>query len=144
MTDHSDLIAELREIYAREARKALVLQEQLSALSSQSLSLSEARAGNERLRDFGGDAVDLAGRILENLGIGQDASKEPGADRRRDRIAAMVQRSFDAERFLSLRQAGAEAVGEIVMFGGVCKEVSWRKGKMPPVGTKLFAGRSEP
>mgnify|MGYP003575130309 CR=1 FL=1 len=35
-------------------------------------------------------------------------------------------------------EAGGEAVGEIVMFEGVGKEVSWRKGKMPPAGTKLY------
>lgn len=34
----------------------------------------------------------------------------------------------------------AEPVGEIVLFGGNSdlKEVSWRKGKMPPPGTKLY------
>lgn len=31
-----------------------------------------------------------------------------------------------------------EAVGEIVMFEGVGKEVSWRKGKMPPAGSRLY------
>jgi hypothetical protein len=30
-------------------------------------------------------------------------------------------------------------VGKIVMFGGDLKEVSWRNGKMPAVGTKLYA-----
>jgi hypothetical protein len=25
------------------------------------------------------------------------------------------------------------------MFGGQLKEVSWRNGKLPPVGTKLYA-----
>lgn len=78
----------------------------LARLDASALSLSETREEIERLRDFGGDAVDLAGRILENLGIGQDASREPGADRRRDRIAAMIQRSLDAS---SLRK-GAEVV----------------------------------
>jgi hypothetical protein len=58
--------------------------------------LIEAQAREiEWLRDFGGDAVEVAGRILENLWIGQDASKEPGADRRRDRVAAMVQRALE-------------------------------------------------
>jgi hypothetical protein len=33
----------------------------------------------------------------------------------------------------------AEPVGEIVLFGGDLKEVSWRKGKMPAPGTKLYA-----
>lgn len=30
-------------------------------------------------------------------------------------------------------------VGEIVLFGGDLKEVSWAKGRMPPPGTKLYA-----
>lgn len=33
----------------------------------------------------------------------------------------------------------AEPVGEVVLFGGDIKEISWRKGKLPPVGTKLYA-----
>lgn len=35
----------------------------------------------------------------------------------------------------------AEPVGEVVLFGrdADLKEVSWRKGRLPPVGTKLFA-----
>jgi len=38
-------------------------------------------------------------------------------------------------------QPQAEPVAEIVTFGGLDgqKEVSWRKGMMPPVGTKLYA-----
>lgn len=31
-----------------------------------------------------------------------------------------------------------EPVAEIVLFGGNLKEVAWRKGKMPPTGTKLY------
>lgn len=31
-----------------------------------------------------------------------------------------------------------EPVGEVVLFGGDMKEVSWRKGKMPEAGTKLY------
>lgn len=43
-------------------------------------------------------------------------------------------------------QAGAQqAVAEIVTFGGggSLKEVSWHKGKMPPVGTKLYAAPTQ-
>jgi hypothetical protein len=29
-------------------------------------------------------------------------------------------------------------VGKIVMFGGQMKEVSWKNGKMPPVGSVLY------
>lgn len=38
-------------------------------------------------------------------------------------------------------QAEQQPAGEIILFGGDSdlKEVSWRKGKMPEVGTKLYA-----
>lgn len=41
---------------------------------------------------------------------------------------------------LNIEQAG-EVVGEVILFGGDAdlKEVSWRGGKLPPVGTKLYA-----
>ncbi len=54
----------------------------------------------------------------------------------------------DAERItkqaraaLAEREAQQEPVGEIgkvVMFGGDLKEVSWKNGKMPPVGSILY------
>lgn len=31
-----------------------------------------------------------------------------------------------------------EPVGEVVLFGGSLKEVAWIKGKLPPVGAKLY------
>ncbi|QBS70787.1 hypothetical protein [Bordetella bronchiseptica] len=37
-----------------------------------------------------------------------------------------------------------EAAGEIVLFGSDLKEVSWRDGKMPPAGTKLYAAPQAP
>lgn len=33
----------------------------------------------------------------------------------------------------------AQAVGEVVLFGDDCKEISWAKGQLPAVGTKLYA-----
>nr|WP_250808449.1 hypothetical protein [Neorhizobium tomejilense] len=39
--------------------------------------------------------TETAGFILDYLGIGQDASKEPTADRRRDRIAGMIRGRLD-------------------------------------------------
>jgi hypothetical protein len=39
---------------------------------------------------------------------------------------------------------GAEPVAEVVLFGGDLKEVSWKKGKLPPVGTKLYTTPSSP
>jgi hypothetical protein len=32
-----------------------------------------------------------------------------------------------------------EPAGEVVLFGERLKEISWRKGKLPDVGTKLYA-----
>lgn len=85
-----------------QAQNSLLI-EAATALESLSRDLARKDAELELLRDHGGDAVELAGRILENLGIGQDASKEPGADRRRDRIASMI------ERYLSRDLAEARA-----------------------------------
>ncbi|WP_233343682.1 hypothetical protein [Burkholderia cepacia] len=38
-----------------------------------------------------------------------------------------------------LEKLCGEPVGEIVVFGQELKEVSWRAGKMPEFGTKLYA-----
>lgn len=35
-------------------------------------------------------------------------------------------------------QPEQQPVGEVVLFGKDCKEISWAKGKMPPVGAKLY------
>jgi Restriction alleviation protein Lar len=50
------------------------------------------------------------------------------------------ERLYEAVRALEIlsQQAAAEPVAEIVLFGTDLKEVSWRKGKMPPPGTKLY------
>ena len=40
---------------------------------------------------------------------------------------------------LTQPQAQQEPVGEIVLFGGDLKEVSWRNGRMPAAGVKLYA-----
>lgn len=44
-------------------------------------------------QDWGEHELKLAERILVQLGIGYDASKEPGADQRRDRICAIIAES---------------------------------------------------
>lgn len=41
--------------------------------------------------DFGGTAVQIVEAILLNLGIGADASREPGVDRRRDRLCRLIE-----------------------------------------------------
>lgn len=38
-----------------------------------------------------------------------------------------------------MRSQQAEPVGEVVLFGQDLKEVSWRNGRMPEAGTKLYA-----
>lgn len=42
-------------------------------------------------------------------------------------------------------QKNIETVGEVVYFGGDgdLKEVSWKKGRLPPVGTALLAQLSK-
>lgn len=42
-------------------------------------------------------------------------------------------------RDLASAPVAGEEVGKVVLFGGELKEVSWRRGKMPPPGTTLFA-----
>lgn len=44
----------------------------------------------QEAQDWTVDTSVLAGRILSYLGIGSDCSLDPGADRRRDKIAAMI------------------------------------------------------
>lgn len=45
--------------------------------------------------DWTVDDTDTAREILNYLGIGADASREPGADRRRDKIAEMIRARID-------------------------------------------------
>lgn len=47
--------------------------------------------------------------------------------------------AWQARAAMASAPVAGEAVGEIVLFGGELKEVSWRHGKMPPPGTKLYA-----
>lgn len=46
--------------------------------------------------DWTVDDTDTARDILNYLGIGDDSSREPGADRRRDKIAGMIRARIDA------------------------------------------------
>lgn len=41
--------------------------------------------------------------------------------------------------FTHSQPAPESFVGEVVLFGETCKEISWVKGKLPPVGAKLYA-----
>lgn len=68
----------------------------LALLAQQAATTEAVTKERDELRDFGGSAVETAGRILEFLGIGQDASKEPGTDRRRDRLAAWIDKAAEA------------------------------------------------
>lgn len=52
------------------------------------------------------------------------------------RIVEAHERALQAREDVGERD---EPVAEIVLFGGDLKEVAWRKGKMPPAGTKLYA-----
>lgn len=62
---------------------------------------AEARVAELEARLAGEDDwtvadTDTAREILNNLGIGDDASKEPGADHRRDRVAKIIRLRLDA------------------------------------------------
>jgi hypothetical protein len=75
---------------------ANALSDLLALIAQQTASIVAVTKERDELRDFGGSAVETAGRILEFLGIGQDASKEPGTDRRRDRLAAWIDKAAEA------------------------------------------------
>lgn len=51
---------------------------------------------------------------------------------------------FDSPGKCKSGQPQVEPVAEIVEFGNGLKEVSWRKGKMPELGTKLYAEQPAP
>ena len=72
-------------------------------------------------RQAAADYVTLSGNC-DSLSLVQAFSKH--------RIAALQAREDLGE--------SVEPVAEIVLFGGNLKEVAWRKGKMPPAGTKLY------
>ena len=41
--------------------------------------------------------------------------------------------------YQTVEEMEQEPAGEVVLFGEGLKEISWRKGKLPDVGTKLYA-----
>lgn len=53
-------------------------------------------APNVEWGDWTVDDTDAAREIMNYLGYGSDASREPGADRRRDKIAGMIRARIDA------------------------------------------------
>ncbi|HIE4193444.1 MULTISPECIES: hypothetical protein [Burkholderia] len=71
------------------------------------------------------------GRVISDAQK-QQALRDGGAS------ASSVRPFYIALGKISAAQA-AEPVGEIVTFGPELKEVSWRAGKMPEIGTKLYA-----
>lgn len=80
--------------------------------------------------DWTVDDTDTARQILNYLGIGDDASREPGADRRRDKIAGMIRARIDAVPAPAehtpcpctlIEQAEDCPVGYPSMICGVCK-----------------------
>lgn len=97
MSDPTALVAELRALPTMPGSWVDTVRNKAAALiAQQAASIVAATKERDELRDFGGSAVETAGRILEFLGIGQDASKEPGADRRRDRLAAWIDKAAEA------------------------------------------------
>ncbi|AZW31530.1 hypothetical protein L506_2294 [Bordetella bronchiseptica GA96-01] len=92
---------------------------------------------------------DLAA-ISEHLGLdpnegGADPIIEAIDELRRERddwVDAQYAAAGDASPQAS--SVAGEAAGEIVLFGSDLKEVSWRDGKMPPAGTKLYVAPQAP
>lgn len=66
---------------------------------------------------------------LECLTLAEEA--KPIIDRQRSEIDALRAKIAEMEK--------QEPVGEIVAFGESLHEVSWIKGKLPPLGAKLYA-----
>lgn len=50
----------------------------------------------------------------------------------------MLKREHDALAAQLAELKGQEPVGELVLFGGTCKEVAWKNGRMPKAGAKLY------
>lgn len=66
--------------------------------------------------DWTPDATDIAGRILVDLGIGCEPSREPHVDPRRDRLAAIIQIGLDAHKRNTLDEAAAAVRAAVVRF----------------------------
>ena len=81
------------------------------------------------------------------LGMGLHAVRKAYSQARED-LRVWTRRALTAEAALAHQpaQEQAEPLGEVILFGGDSdlKEVAWRKGKLPPVGTKLYAAQQEP
>lgn len=83
---------------------------------------------NERAAEW---ALALKGRA------NWDAQATEGTTRLMNEVADFLL-SISAAPVVAQQEA-AQPVGEVVLFGADCKEVAWKKGKLPPVGTKLYA-----
>jgi len=75
---------------------------------------------------------------VDNLDRWTVAKIRDGVDDHQPPMQAIIRHRLDATRPQSTNE-GAEAVGEVVLFGVDLKEIAWPKGKLPPVGTKLYA-----
>ncbi len=92
----------LDEATKQKLREALRFSASRSVMSAEDerriLSALDAPAPAQHVEwgDWTVDDTDTAREILNYLGYGSDASREPGADRRRDKIAAMICARIDA------------------------------------------------
>lgn len=87
-------------------------------------------------------AAELAAELTRIHGLLQAGKSSIPAMAHWTRINSLRNRVQARAARASLPAGGVvEPVGKIVLFGGDPdqKEVAWTKGKMPPVGTKLFA-----
>lgn len=79
--NEADLAAAVREINKHMAR----------AMRKRALHKAQEISGPEEAADWGSLAIQIAEAVLLDLGIGYEDTKEPGADRRRDRLCRLIE-----------------------------------------------------
>jgi hypothetical protein len=82
----------------------------------------------------GGLPARISQLIFDNTSLGWDKASNLAT-------AVLVFVETDRASRQVANKAEVEPVGEVILFGGDSdlKEVAWRKGKLPDVGTKLYA-----
>lgn len=106
-----------------------------------------ARALQGRFNLEAADEIEQMRAALSELGVTPEEARAGVArskaireerDALRLRIKA-AEKERDALRAELDALKEQEPAGEVVLFGERLKEISWRKGKLPDVGTKLYA-----
>ena len=81
-------------------------------------------------------------RAYARAAVEADRAQRPILQEQAATMLAQRKKIQRLEAALADRAQQGEPVGEVIYFAGDgdLKEVAWRKGKLPPVGTKLYAG----